>query len=186
MNQRPIINYDDTCNLIPFFFFLPLLSRISLRDHCGTFRCSEINCDSQFLNMALKAEWLTQLDLCDYGKSVRLYCLPGAILTTNPQLIEPNSAFCLTVRLFFPPSFQSQTNANNSPVKHHRFVKIQRSCPIQLCCQAHRERPDNPKWLYLLAFRCIPRIICFLISWLVNEERAARCVIIPLQFIHTE
>lgn len=160
MNQRPIINYDDTCNLISFFFFLPLLSRISLRDHCGTFRCSEINCDSQFLNMALKAEWLTQLDLCDYGKSVRLYCLPGAILTTNPQLIEPNSAFCLTVRLFFPPPF------------------------------SHRQMPITPPWsiIALLKYREVVRFNCAAKLTekgltTLNDYISLRFVVFPVLFV---
>lgn len=88
------------------------------------FQCNEIHNDSQFLNMALKAEWLTQHDLCDYGKSVRL-CLPGTIVTNNPQLIKPNSAFCLSVKPFFW-SFQSQTASSNYTMKHVSFVKTER------------------------------------------------------------
>lgn len=126
---------------------------ISLLDHGRMFWCKEIYRDSQFLIMAPKAEWLTQNDLCDYGKSVRLYCLPGAIVPTNPQLIKPNWAFCLTVKP--PPPFQSQTKGNNSPVEHHCFVKIQRCCPTQLSC------------FHLSAFCFVPHLICFPINEMV-------------------
>lgn len=131
------MNYDDTC--IP----LPLTLWISLHNHCWILWCSVINRDSCFLNMALKEEWLTQHDLCDYGKSVRLYCLPGAIVTTNPQLIKPNSAFCLTVHSLFP-SFQSQTKNSDSP------CDTPRCCP-QSYCRTHRDGPETLQWFCLSA-----------------------------------
>lgn len=126
------------CNVIPVDF--------RARPLFDFFWCYEIYRDSQFLNMALKAEWVTQHDLCNHGKSVGLHCLPGAIVTTNPRLIKPNSAFCLTVKAVFFLFSVTDKKQYLPPVKHQCFVKTQGCCPTRFCCATCQDMPETLKW----------------------------------------
>lgn len=130
--------------------------------------------------MALKAEWLTQHDLCDYGTSVRLYCLPGAIVTTNPQLIKPNSAFCFTVNIFFSPLFSHRQKAITPPwsiIALLKYRHVQFSCAAKLVETGLRPLNDSIS----LHFVLFPALFVFItVRWLVNEEHNARSAIILL------